>query len=231
MVANISSIIHDKNVQKLNKIFLGRRAKESWTRSPRRILCSQWSKTWQATSCPLPPHRHLRFYQNANSLYNWSGLMIKIIKLHLACENGPKTLFHRVLLVEVREIIWYIFVVSALVPLWRDVARADTFHFLAILLPHSPFSTCTTFFFKAPKSSSSNISQTVSFSLHLNPLLHSDKERSTPRPMKNRPLWPLENVFRLIFILNFLRLLLRVEEVPLLLSFHSLPRWVSRATS
>ena len=147
--------------------------------------------------------------------------MIKIIKLHLACENGPKTLFHRVLLVEVREIIWYIFVVSALVPLWRDVARADTFHFLAILLPHSPFSTCTTFFFKAPKSSSSNISQTVSFSLHLNPLLHSDKERSTPRPMKNRPLWPLENVFRLIFILNFLRLLLRVEEVPLLLSFSS----------
>ena len=146
--------------------------------------------------------------------------MIKIIKLHLACENGPKTLFHRVLLVEVREIIWYIFVVSALVPLWRDVARADTFHFLAILLPHSPFSTCTTFFFKAPKSSSSNISQTVSFSLHLNPLLHSDKERSTPRPMKNRPLWPLENVFRLIF-LNFLRLLLRVEEVPLLLSFSS----------
>ena len=147
--------------------------------------------------------------------------MIKIIKLHLACENGPKTLFHRVLLVEVREIIWYIFVVSALVPLWRDVARADTFHFLAILLPHSPFSTCTTFFFEAPKSSSSNISQTVSFSLHLNPLLHSDKERSTPRPMKNRPLWPLENVFRLIFILNFLRLLLRVEEVPLVFSFSS----------
>ena len=52
-------------------------------------------------------------------------------------------------------------------------------------------------------------------------LLHSDKERSTPMPMKNRPLWPLENVFRLIFILNFLRLLLRVEEVPLLLSFSS----------
>ena len=135
--------------------------------------------------------------------------------------NPRHWLFHRVLLVEVREIIWFIFVVSALVPLWRDVARADTFHFLAILLPHSPFSTCTTFFFKAPKSSSSNISQTVSFSLNLNPLLHSDKERSTPRPMKNRPLWPLENVFRLIFILNFLRLLLRVEEVPLLLSFSS----------
>ena len=139
-------------------------------------------------------------------------------------------LFHRVLLVEVREIIWYIFVVSALVPLWRDVARADTFHFLAILLPHSPFSTCTTFFFKAPKSSSSNISQTVSFSLHLNPLLHSDKERSTPMPMKNRPLWPLENVFRLIF-LNFLRLLLRVEEVPLLLFILFPDEWAGRLPS